>query len=159
MLSIIGCGNPNRSDDGVGSYVIGGLQVEYAARLPEGIRLFDAGTSGMEVMFQARGSDELIVIDASSSGAEAGALYEVPGKELETPHPDGGNLHDFRWQHALYAGRQMYRDDFPEQVSVYLIEVESLALGLELTETVQASADRLVQRLAQRISTYQMQAA
>jgi hydrogenase maturation protease len=159
MLSIIGCGNPNRSDDGVGSYVIAGLKQALATAPADRVKLFDAGTGGMEVMFQARGSSALVIIDAATSGSEPGTLYEVPGVELEAPHPDGGNLHDFRWQHALYAGRKMYGDEFPKQVSVYLVEAADLSLGLELTSSVQATAIKLIQRLTEQVIAYQEQAA
>lgn len=159
MLSVIGCGNPNRCDDGVGSYVIQGLRQTLPSGPPASVRLFDAGTSGMQVMFEARGSDALIIVDATVSDGEPGALYEVPGSALETPHPEGGNLHDFRWQHALYAGRRMYGDAFPDDVSVYLIEAADLGLGLSLTPAVQAAADALIVRLASRITTRDIRAA
>ena len=69
------------------------------------VRLLDAGTDGMAVMFAARGCRTLILVDACRSGSEPGAIFEVPGSELAQPYAPGLNLHDFRWDHALYAGR------------------------------------------------------
>ena len=46
-----------------------------------------------------------------------------------------------RWDHALAAGRKIFLDDFPEEVTVYLIEAANLDLGLELSPVVQRSAD------------------
>jgi Ni,Fe-hydrogenase maturation factor len=56
-------------------------------------------------------------------------------------------LHDFRWDNALAVGRKIFREDFPEDVTVYLIEAESLDFGLELTSVVQRSAERVFQEL------------
>ena len=95
----------------------------------------------MEVMFQARGSEKLIILDASCTGSEAGAIFRVPGNELEALPEPSYNLHDFRWDHALAAGRKIFLDDFPQEVTVYLIEAENLDFGLELSPIVQRSAD------------------
>ncbi|MFN5953305.1 MAG: hydrogenase maturation protease [Dolichospermum sp.] len=141
MLTIIGCGNLNRSDDAVGVIIAQGLQ-QYLAQNPHPkIRVFDCGTAGMEVMFQARGSEKLIILDASCTGSEAGAIFKVPGNELEALPEPSYNLHDFRWDHALAAGRKIFGDDFPQEVTVYLIEAANLDLGLELSPVVRRSAD------------------
>ena len=81
MLTIIGCGNLNRSDDGVGVIVAQKLG-EYVQRQGRtDVCVFDAGTDGMGVMFRARGARRLVLVDASRSGAEAGAIFKVPGGE------------------------------------------------------------------------------
>ncbi len=154
MLTILGCGNPNRSDDGVGVRIAERL-IEHLRQAPrDNVQVFDAGTDGMGVMFRARGSSALIIIDASSSGAEPGAIFEVPGSELEGKPPDSYSLHDFRWDHALYAGRQIFKDDFPKDVSVFLIEAKSLAMGLELTDAAAQAADKVTQKIIQKIAAY-----
>jgi hydrogenase maturation protease len=141
MLTIIGCGNLNRNDDAVGVIIAQRLQQYLAQNSHPNIRIFDCGTAGMEVMFQARGSEKLIILDASCTGSEPGAIFKVPGKELEALPETSYNLHDFRWDHALAAGRKIFKDDFPQEVTVYLIEVANLDLGLELSPVVQHSAD------------------
>jgi hydrogenase maturation protease len=147
MLTIIGCGNLNRSDDAVGVLIAQRLQ-QYLAQHPHPhMRVYDCGTAGMEVMFQARGSKKLIIIDASSTGAEPGAVFKVPGKELEALPEPSYNLHDFRWDHALAAGRKIFKEDFPEEVTVYLIEAENLGFGLELSPVVQHSADLVFEEI------------
>ncbi len=154
MLAIIGCGNPNRRDDGLGSAVITRLEALAAQRHWPDVRLLDAGLDGMSVMFSARGADALIVIDANASGSEPGAIFEVPGEELAHPHQAAFSLHDFRWDHALHAGRQIFREDFPDDISVYLVEAESLALGLDLTPRVAAAVEPVVARIVARIEAY-----
>lgn len=141
MLTIIGCGNLNRNDDAVGVIIAQRLQQYLAQNIHPNIRVFDCGTAGIEVMFQARGSEKLIILDASCTGSEPGAIFKVPGKELEALPEPSYNLHDFRWDHALAAGRKIFQDDFPSLVIVYLIEAANLDLGWELSPVVQHSAD------------------
>jgi hydrogenase maturation protease len=151
LLSIIGCGNSNRSDDGAGVYVVAQLKLLLGDTHNEDIRIFDAGTAGMEVMFQAKGSDALIIIDANSSNSEPGAIFEVPGEILETCPEPQYNLHDFRWNHAIYAGKKIFREDFPKEITVYLIEAENLSLGLEMSDKIKDAADKVVQNIIAKL--------
>ena len=142
--AVIGCGNPARSDDGVGPQVIRALaQAELGPR----IRLLDAGTDGMAVMFAARGCASLIIVDACRSGAAAGAVFEVPGHELARSYAPALTTHDFRWNHALHAGRMIFRDSFPTDVRVLLIEAQSLDFGLGLSAPVAAPAPLVARRI------------
>jgi hydrogenase maturation protease len=152
VLCVIGCGNSNRSDDGVGVYVAQTL-LDVLRREPRaGVRVFDAGTGGMDVMFQARGASRLIIIDASKSGADAGAVFKVPGRELASEPDAGFSLHDFRWQHALTAGRRIFGAEFPSDVTVFLIEAATLDFGLELSPPVLESAKRVVDEIRAAMS-------
>ncbi len=154
MLTIIGCGNSNRSDDGVGVVVAQRLQTYLNDKPNSYTRVFDAGTAGMDVMFQAKGSRALIIVDASSSGSKPGSIFEVPGNELEHLPEPSYNLHDFRWDHALYAGRQIFKEQFPSDITVYLIEAANLSLGLELSPDVASAADNVYEAIKQRIGQY-----
>jgi hydrogenase maturation protease len=151
MLTIIGCGNLNRRDDGIGVIIAQRLQKYLAENPHPDVQVYDCGTAGMEVMFQARGSKKLVIIDASSTGAEPGAVFQVPGEELAALPEPSYNLHDFRWDHALAIGRKIFQDDFPQEVTVYLIEAANLDFGLELSPMVQNAADLVVEEIAKII--------
>lgn len=152
MLSIIGCGNLNRSDDGVGVVVARALALALDGR--PGLRVYDAGTAGAEVMFLARGSDQFVLVDACRSGAEPGAIFRVPGSELAADYAPAYSLHDFRWEHALYAGRRIFGEAFPREVIVFLIEARDLGLGLELSPAVTRAAERVVAEILALAESY-----
>jgi hydrogenase maturation protease len=143
-IVVLGCGNPNRSDDGAGPRVIALLR---GSGLPPKVRLFDVGTDGMTAMYRARGATHLVVVDARVPLGNPGAVYEVPGEVLAAPPAKGAGLHEFRWDHALYAGRRIYGDAYPATVVVLLIEAASLDLGLTLSPAVEASALRVAGRV------------
>jgi hydrogenase maturation protease len=154
MLTIIGCGNSNRCDDGVGVFVAQSLQRYLMQRPRDNVRVFDAGTGGMDVMFQARGAQKLIIVDAAKTGSEAGAIFKAPGDQFAADHEPLYSLHDFRWDHALGAGRKIFREQFPSDVTVYLIESLSLDFGLELSGPVRESACKLVAEIQGVIDEY-----
>jgi hydrogenase maturation protease len=155
MLVVIGCGNLNRSDDGVGVRVIQQLRSQWSGTPPAGVKLFDAGTGGMEVMFLARGAGALILVDACRSGSQAGAVFCLPGSEIDGAHQPSYSLHDFRWDHAVYAGRRIFGAAFPSDLTVYLIEAGSLELGTELSQPVQAAVAKVCASIEQRIAGWQ----
>ena len=148
MIVVVGCGNPNRLDDGAGIEVLRMLEARGVCRDAQNVRLLAAGTDGMATMFAARGCRTLIVVDACRSGSEPGAVFEVPGNELEQSYKASLNLHDFRWDHALFAGKKIFREDFPSDVMVLLIEAETVDLGMGLSPAVSAAVAKVADRIS-----------
>jgi len=157
MFCIIGCGNLNRSDDGVGVCVAQRLAKHFSEPLRTDVKVFDAGTSGMDVMFQARGATSLIIVDASRSDSLPGTIFKVPGEALASVPEPSYTLHNFRWDHAIYAGRKMFKDDFPKNVTVYLIEAADLSFGLELSQSVSTAAESVVNQILTLVNEGQPQ--
>ncbi|MGE0022180.1 MAG: hydrogenase maturation protease [Hyphomicrobium sp.] len=150
-IAVIGCGNANRTDDAAGIEVVKLLKMSPALSERPDVQLLDAGTDGMSVMFAARGCTTLFIVDACWTEAEAGAVFEVPGSKAETQFSPSLNLHEFRWDHALHAGRQIYKEAFPSDVTAYLIEAHSLELGCGLTSDVSRAVALVAQRIEARI--------
>ena len=102
MLCIVGCGNLNRRDDGVGVFIVRRLVQQVADQHVPDLKIVDAGTGGMDVMFQARGANSMIIIDASRSGSTPGSVFEVPADNLVNVPEPSYTLHNFRWDHAIF---------------------------------------------------------
>jgi hydrogenase maturation protease len=150
-IAVIGCGNPTRRDDGAGIEVIRMLDARGAGARPA-VRLLDAGTDGMRVMFAARGARSLIIVDACRSGSEPGAVFRVPGTELATRYEPSLTLHDFRWEHALHAARQMFGASFPTDVTVFLIEAAAVEFGIGLSPAVAAAVEKVAAAIENEIA-------
>lgn len=138
---IIGCGNLLRGDDAAGPVFIRRL---WERGLPQGVRCADGGTGGMDVAFQMRGVPEVVLVDACRSGSEPGSIFQIPGSEVEHLPPLAGiNLHAFRWDHALAFAHWLLKEDYPRNITVYLIEAEVLEIGAELSPAVDKALARL----------------
>ncbi len=145
---IIGCGNVLRGDDAVGPVVIRRL---WERGLPDEVQCADGGTGGMDVAFQMRGVPQVVLVDACCSGNPPGTRFELTGRDVEQlPPAEGMNLHSFRWDHALAFGRWLLKDDYPKQITVYLVEGADFELGAPLSAPVDAAADELVECLFER---------
>lgn len=149
MITIIGCGNLIRKDDGAGPILIRKL---WDLGIPSHVRLADGGTAGMDVVFQIGNAKELIIIDACTTGAEPGTVFEIPGEEVEVIPLEDINLHDFRWDHAIAMGRWLLKEEFPEKITVYLIEAEDLSYGSGLTPKVEDGVNKLAKKLIKKVS-------
>jgi hydrogenase maturation protease len=145
---LIGCGNLLRGDDAAGPLVIRYLWELWGEHVPTGIRVVDGGTAGMDVAFQMRGAQRVVLVDACQTGETTGTLYKVPGSEVENvPPADGMNLHAFRWDHALAFARWLLKDDYPTDITVWLIEAAQTDFGAPLSPPVEKTARDLAVRL------------
>ncbi|MFM7205068.1 MAG: peptidase M52, partial [Planctomycetaceae bacterium] len=63
------------------------------------------------------------------------------------PPPSGINLHAFRWDHAIAFARWLLKDDYPGDVTAYLIEGERFEVGDGLSPRVDAAVGQLVDTL------------
>lgn len=141
-LAVVGCGDLTRADDGAGPALVRRLRED---GVPPGVRLVDGGTAGVNVAFQLRGAKRVVVVDATSTGAAAGTVFRVPGTEIEDMPPLSGLAsYSFRWDHALAFARWLLADDYPADVTVYLIEAMDVTPGAELSQPARQGIDQVL---------------
>lgn len=155
---VVGCGNLLRGDDGVGPVLIRHL---WDRGVPDGARLVDGGTAGMDVGFQMRGAERVVIVDACVSqgsdgetkgsdgdggGAAApGTVYRLPGELLtDLPPLEGLHTHSFRWDHAIPFARWALGDACPTDITVFLIEVTAMEMGAELSDPVATAMEQVI---------------
>ncbi len=143
--AIMGFGNPVRSDDAVGCYVIEQLQKKGIES--DVITLLDMGTGAFEVLFKLQGHQRIIIVDAVINTGEAvGTLYKVPAEEINAAIIDDPMvfLHSIKWDQALSYAKKILREDYPTDISVYLIAVDNTRIEIELSDTVKEAGDKVV---------------
>lgn len=144
--AIMGFGNPCRSDDAIGIYVIEQLK-KFIGEEPN-ISILDMGTGAFEVLFKLKGHQKIILVDAVvNTGEMPGTLYKVPAHEVMTaPQEDPMVfLHSIKWDQALSYAKKIMQNDYPEDIQVYLIAIENTKLEMDLSETVKQAGDKVVQ--------------
>jgi hydrogenase maturation protease len=145
QTAIMGFGNPCRSDDAVGIYVIEALKKQIQNR--DNISIFDMGTGAFEVLFKLKGHNRIIIVDAVlDSGEPAGSLFAVPAEEVRSAPVDDPMvfLHSIKWDQALSYAKKIMQDEYPEDITVYLIAIEDTRLDMHMSEPVRQAGDRLV---------------
>lgn len=141
----MGFGNPVRSDDAIGIYVVEKLRKEIVDQ--SDVTLLDMGTSAFEVLFKLKGHERIILVDAVVNTGEAiGTLYKVPAEEIRrTPIDDPMVfLHSIKWDQALSYAKKILQHEYPEDIVVYLIAVDNTRLEIELSEAAQQAGDKVI---------------
>lgn len=146
--AIMGFGNPVRSDDAIGIYVIEQLR----EKLPEteNINIFDMGTAAFEILFGLKGHDRIILIDAVLNSKEpVGTLFKVPAEEvMKAPQDDPlVFLHGMKWDQALSYTKKILQKDYPDDIQVYLVAIENIKLEVELSDIVKEAGNKVVQHI------------
>ena len=153
--AVLGFGNPVREDDGVGIYVIDELRKRLGDDSP--VSIFDMGTSAFEVLFKLKGHERIILVDAVlNSGEEVGSIFKLPAAEVEAQIVDDPMvfLHSLKWDQALSYARKMLREDYPEQIDVFLVAIDSVRFNVGMTEAAIAGGDRLVDLLVEELEMH-----
>ncbi len=149
----MGFGNPVRSDDAVGIYVIERLREKLSE--VEDISIFDMGTAAFEVLFGLKGHDKIILADAVLNSSEpVGTLFKVPAEQvLKAPQDDPlVFLHGMKWDQALSYTKKILRDKYPEDIQVYLIAIENTKLEVNLSDVVKKAGDKVVQHIMEDLN-------
>jgi hydrogenase maturation protease len=144
--AILGFGNPVRSDDAIGVYVVNELQKHLLHR--EDITVLDMGSSAFETLFKLKGHQRIIIIDGViNSGEPDGTLFCLPGSEIDAVIQEDPLvfLHGMKWDQALSYAKKMMGDEFPgNKIQVYLIAISEIKINMELGNTVKEAGDKLI---------------
>ena len=143
--AVLGFGNPVRSDDGIGCFVVQELQQRLGDR--EDIRVLDMGTSAFEVLFQLQGHERILFVDAViHTGEPDGTLYALPAEEVAAAVQEDPMvfLHSLKWDQALSYAKKIMGPAFPDDLRAYLIAVSDTRLEVGLSEPVREAGMRLV---------------
>lgn len=150
--AIMGFGNPVRSDDAVGIYVIEELKKKIGKQ--ENISIFDMGTAAFEVLFGLKGHQKIILVDGVvNSEQPVGTIFRVPAAEVLKTSEENPQvfLHSMKWDQALSYAKKILREEYPEDIEVFLISIENIKLDVDLSEEVQKAGDKVVQYILEEI--------
>ena len=143
---VIGVGNEDRGDDGVGLVVARRLSV----RAPSHVRVVELGSEGSALLEVWRDADTAMVIDAMQSGAAPGTVRRFEAQEHPLPaalfHHSTHTLGVAQHIELARALRQL-----PKRLVVYAIEGRQYAMGRALTPAVARAAGCVVEQVVQEI--------
>jgi hydrogenase maturation protease len=139
-LLVLGLGNPILGDDGLGPRAI----AEIAARggLPEGTRLFDGETGGLDLLGEIEDARRLIAIDAVHLGGRPGALHRLAGGAIPRHLERSASAHDVGLRDLLALAR--LRGGGPRDVVVLGLEPAAIEPATTLSPALEAALPLLL---------------
>ncbi len=144
---VLGVGNVLLMDEGVGVRALNELKRRYS--FSDDIEFLDGGTAGIELLRHIQNRDHLIIIDAMTCDQPPGTVVRLEGEDVPKAFRIRISPHQLGLSDLLAAA--MLTDDLPEKLILFGVEPESIDIGLELTGTVEASLDKLIEAVADEL--------
>ena len=144
---IIGLGNPDRGDDGIGALVVGAL----AGRVPEGVEIIVRTGDMLALVEDWAGADAVICVDAAASMGVPGRIHRIDGHDRTLlPEPGLASSHAFGLAEAIALSQAL--GTAPPVLIVYAIEGHIFDTGAPLSADVaSAVADAAARVLAEAV--------
>lgn len=142
-MLIIGCGNRERSDDGVGILVAERLRelgIEADSRIGEAVDLIDAW----------KGTDDVILIDAVVTGAPVGTVQTWDGWQPIACVRTNASTHGFGVAQAIELAHVL--DCLPTRLRVYGVEGRRFEPGAEISPEARQAVEQVVRRIIADVS-------
>jgi hydrogenase maturation protease len=139
-ILVLGVGNVLLTDEGIGVRALNELERRY--NFSDEVELLDGGTAGIELLRHIRNRKHLIIIDCMTNDMAPGTIMRVAGEDVPAAFRTSISPHQLGLSDLLAAA--MLTGELPENLVLFGVEPESIDIGLVLTDTVEASVDKLV---------------
>ena len=148
-IMVIGIGNPDRGDDGIGPVVAAKL----AGRLPPGVALAARSGDMLALIEDWADADALICIDAAAPAGMPGRIHRLDPTVAELPRePVVASSHAFGLAEAIALARALHRA--PARIVVYAVEGCQFDGGTPLSPPVAAAADAVADRIVAEVAAH-----
>lgn len=138
------------SDEGLGPKAIARLR---QIRLPENIKLCDAGVSLQNALSLADGFDKMVIVDAVRGGGRPGTIYRFTLEELEA-----GKTQDYSLKLSLHemdvpkaVALEKLVANLPKEIIFIGMEPKTVSPGEKLSAAVEKKMGLLVSRIRQEL--------
>ena len=140
---VIGVGNAERGDDGIGLLIADRL----AARRLDRVETKQQTGEALSLIAAWEGHDDVVLIDAASSGATPGTVYSFDAVKEELPERRfTASSHGFGLGQALELARAL--DRLPARCRVFAVEGEDFDHGVGLSPALTTAVDDIVTQIS-----------
>lgn len=145
-ILVIGLGNPDCGDDGIGPLVAQAL----SRRLPDGVRVLTRLGDALALLEDWRGAEAVLVVDAAAPMSEPGRIHRIDAVREALPKmPPVSSTHAFGLGEAVDLARVL--DALPPQLILFAVEGTSFAPGAAMTREVATAAEAMMALLLDEV--------
>jgi hydrogenase maturation protease len=145
---VVGIGNPDRGDDGVGPAIAARLR----ERAPKGVCVIQCRGDMLALLDRWSGYDAVILIDAAAPDGEPGRIRLLDFASEALPVGlSRGSTHALDFGAAVELARSLGR--LPGRLIAYVVEGEGFAIGAPLSPMVAAAVEPVTDRILGVISS------
>lgn len=147
---VVGIGNPNFKDDGVGLKIVEELQgvVDTVSLLNISFQIIDS----------ILGYDKVIIVDGVKSGTEPGSIVEFSSDYWANIYASG--THNLSIFEIIRIGYKLFPEEMPKEIKIIGVEVEDVeTLSRECSSKVFAAIPEAVARIKEYLNIQHVQNA
>jgi len=139
---VVGIGNPDRGDDGIGPLVAQLL----AGRVPPDVAIIKRTGDTLGLIEDWAGHDAVVLVDAAAPGTTPGSVRRIDLLKDELPADLSlSSTHAFGVANTVGLARTLGL--LPRSLIVYAVEGGNFGPGVPLSPAVAAAADEVVARI------------
>jgi hydrogenase maturation protease len=147
LVLVVGIGNPDRGDDGVGPTVARRLR----GRVPSGVSIIERSGDVLALIEDWSGFSSVIVIDAVAPITKPGRVHRLDLSKTPLPVAFAPrSTHAFGLAETVELARSLSR--LPQFIVAYLVEGEQFETGAPLSPAVGEAAEEAVERIIIELS-------
>lgn len=135
---IIGIGNPNFKDDGVGLKI-----VEHFEGIVDTVTLLNIGFNLIDSLL---GYDKAVIVDGVKTGKEPGSIIEFNAEFWGDVYASG--THNFSIFEIIRIGYSVFPEEMPKEIKIIGIEVEDVeTLSRQCSPSVETAIPKAVSKI------------
>jgi hydrogenase maturation protease len=144
---VMGIGNPDRGDDGVGPAVVGRLR----NRVPTGVSVLERGGDALALLDNWEGFSTVILVDAVAPISEPGRVHRLDLAQNPLPLNFAPcSTHAFGLAETVELARSLRK--LPSSLGAYLVEGEQFETGAQLSPAIGKAVDEVAERILAEIA-------
>lgn len=148
-IGIIGIGNPLRSDDGIGIFLLEKL-MQQKNLLPKEIEYIDGGTGGMNLLHILAGFETVLIIDAMQFNAAPGEYRLFTANEIITEkNTFFFSTHENQLPQVIQMSKNL--GEIPKQFFIFGVQPKDTSFKKNLTDELQNKTSFLLDALKKEI--------
>lgn len=144
---VVGIGNPDRGDDGIGPLVVRQL----IGRVSRDVAIIERSGDALALIDDWEGRDAVILVDAAAPGGTPGSIHRIDLlRDVLPPELSLSSTHGFGVAEAVGLADAL--DLLPAQVIAYAIEGANFDAGAPISPQVAAVTAEVADRVAAELT-------
>jgi len=148
-IGVIGLGNPLRSDDGIGIYILQKL-VENKKNISKNIDFLDGGTGSFNLLHVLSKYDKIIIIDAVDFKKKPGASLFIDINKIKSKNKNINiSTHENDFLKIINLSKKL--KEAPSEIYLYAIQPSDLSYNKELSDIIKDKFDFFISDILKKI--------
>lgn len=145
LIKVLGIGSPF-AEDQAGWFVAKALTLQWLqeGQILDFLHIECSDRPGLRLIELMQGSTQVFLVDAVYSGQKVGTIHRLQADDIQVANPLF-STHHMGIVEALQLGKAL--DCLPEEVIFYGIEINSIEVDAEISDSVRRAIDQVVLRI------------